>query len=253
MDTVDGLLYAGQGGLQLTWMDAKVGDWVVTPRIGKPIEVNALWYNALLSMVQFARHLGQSHAEYDPIIERVQESFARFWNSKTGYCFDVLDGPNGHDTALRPNQLFAVCLPAQPEAALLSAAEQRAIVDICGRELLISYGLRSLSPKHPQYQGQYQGDQRQRDGAYHQGTAWAWLLGPYALAHFKVYSDPVAARQLLTPMANHLYAHGVGNISEIFDGDAPMTPRGCPAQAWSVAEVLRAWETIAQMSPHPIG
>ena len=149
----------------------------------------------------------------------------------------MLDGPAGDDASLRPNQIFAVSLPESP----LSAAQQKDVVDACGRALLTSHGLRSLDPNHSQYQGTYGGDQRQRDGAYHQGTVWGWLLGPFVLAHLRVYSDPIKARAFLEPMANHFNAHGVGSLSEIFDGDAPMKPNGCIAQAWTIAEVLRAW------------
>lgn len=238
LDPADGLLYAGGEGLQLTWMDAKVGDWVVTPRTGKPIEVNALWYGALRTMAKFARRLGKPHQEYEAIADRTLARFARFWNPETGYCYDVLDTPNGvDDPALRPNQIFAVSLPESP----LTPAQQRGVVDACGQALLTSYGLRSLAPTHPDYQGQYGGDPRQRDGAYHQGTVWGWLLGPFVLAHLRVYNNPIQARQFLEPMADHLLSHGLGSLSEIFDGDPPMNPKGCLAQAWTVAEVLRAW------------
>ncbi len=237
LDAADGLLYAGVAGVQLTWMDAKVDDWVVTPRIGKPIEVNALWYNALRTMAKFARQLGKPHQEYEAMADRAKYRFSRFWNDETGYCYDVLDSPDGDDALLRPNQIFAVSLPESP----LTPAQQKGVVDACGRSLLTSHGLRSLALDHPQYQGKYGGNQYQRDGAYHQGIVWGWLLGPFVLAHLRVYKNPEQARQFLEPMANHLKAHGVGSLSEIFDGDAPMTPRGCIAQAWTVAEVLRAW------------
>ncbi|WP_392477924.1 amylo-alpha-1,6-glucosidase [Nostoc sp. C110] len=237
LDSADGLLFAGVPGVQLTWMDAKVDDWVVTPRIGKPIEVNALWYNALRTMAKFARHLGKPHQEYEAMADRAKYRFSRFWNDETGYCYDVLDSPDGDDAALRPNQIFAVSLPESP----LTPAQQKSVVEVCGRRLLTSHGLRSLAPDHFQYQGKYGGNQYQRDGAYHQGTVWGWLLGPFVLAHLRVYKNPEQARQFLEPMANHLTTHGLGSLSEIFDGDAPMTPRGCIAQAWTVAEVLRAW------------
>ncbi|MBH8552070.1 amylo-alpha-1,6-glucosidase [Nostocaceae cyanobacterium CENA357] len=237
LDSTDGLLYAGETGVQLTWMDAKVGDWVVTPRIGKPIEVNALWYNALRTMAKFARYLNKPHQEYEAIADRAQARFARFWNQETGYCYDVLDSPDGNDPSLRPNQIFAVSLPESP----LTLAQQTGVVDVCGRILLTSHGLRSLSFDHPQYQGKYGGSQYKRDGAYHQGTVWGWLLGAFVTAHLRVYKNPQQARKFLEPMANHLTTHGLGSLSEIFDGDAPMTPRGCIAQAWTVAEVLRAW------------
>lgn len=237
LDPSDGLLYAGGDGLQLTWMDAKVGDWVITPRTGKPIEVNALWYNALRTMASFARRLGKPHQEYEAIADRTLARFARFWNPEVGYCYDVLDTPQGNDAALRPNQIFAVSLPESP----LTPVQQRSVVDVCGQTLLTSYGLRSLAPTHPDYAGHYGGDPRQRDSVYHQGTVWGWLLGPFVLAHLRVYNNPALARQFLEPMANHLFDHGMGSLSEIFDGDPPMTPRGCIAQAWTVAEVLRAW------------
>jgi predicted glycogen debranching enzyme len=244
LDASDGLLYAGAAGVQLTWMDAKVGDWVVTPRIGKPIEINALWYNALRTIAQFARALNQPDQEYTALADRAMANFSRFWNAELGYCYDVLDGPTGDDAALRPNQIFAVSLPhggANGWKPLLNPQQQRRIVDICGQKLLTSYGLRSLSPDDPHYQGHYGGNQLQRDGAYHQGTTWGWLIGPFVQAHLRAYQNPALARQFLQPMANQLDAHGLGSLSEIFDGDAPIAPRGCIAQAWTVAEVLRAW------------
>jgi predicted glycogen debranching enzyme len=236
LDPSDGLLYAGEAGVQLTWMDAKVGDWVVTPRIGKPIEVNALWYNALRTMARFARQVSKPHQEYEAMADRVLARFSRFWSADLGYCYDVLDTPAGDDASLRPNQIFAVSLPESP----LTPAQQRGVVETCARRLLTSHGLRSLCPDHPQYQGRYGGNQRQRDGAYHQGTVWGWLIGPFVSAHLRVYGDRALAREFLEPMSDHLTAHGLGSLSEIFDGDAPMTPRGCIAQAWTVAEVLRA-------------
>ncbi len=244
LDAADGLLYAGEAGVQLTWMDAKIGDWVVTPRIGKPIEVNALWYNALRTMAHFARHIRKPHQEYDAIAERALVRFSRFWNQETGYCYDVLDGPDGDDSSLRPNQIFAVSLPESP----LNPTQQKGVVDACARMLLTSHGLRSLSCEDSQYQGHYGGDQQQRDSVYHQGTVWGWLIGPFVQAHLRVYKDPAQARLFLEPMANHLHAHGLGSLSEIFDGDPPMIPRGCIAQAWTVAEVLRAWLATDIMS-----
>jgi glycogen debranching enzyme len=231
------LLYAGEQGVQLTWMDAKVDEWVVTPRRGKPVEVNALWYNALRVMTDFAAKLGEED-DYTFLAERVRESFARFWNGETGYCYDVIDGPEGDDPALRPNQLLAVSLLHSP----LSPERRRAVVDSCARRLLTPHGLRSLAPSEPNYQGRYGGDRRQRDGAYHQGTAWAWLIGPFIQAHLRVYNDPALARSYLEPLLCHLHGHGLCSISEIFDGDPPFTPRGCFAQAWSVAAVLRGWQ-----------
>ncbi len=234
----DGLLYSGEAGVQLTWMDAKVGDWVVTPRTGKAVEVNALWYNALVSMTEFAERLGQPSKTYATMAKKVQKNFERFWNASKHYLYDVIDSPNGDDAALRPNQLLAVSLRDD----LLPTDRQRAVVDVCSRTLLTSYGLRSLSPDDTAFIGHYGGDQRQRDSAYHQGTAWSWLLGPFVSAHLRVYKNPELARTFLTPIEHHLSQHGLGSISEIFDGDAPFTPRGCIAQAWGVAEVLRTWQ-----------
>jgi predicted glycogen debranching enzyme len=239
-DPADGLLASGEPGVQLTWMDAKVDDWVVTPRIGKPVEINALWHNALVAMAGFARRLGKPARPWEALAARAKAGFARFWDERADCCFDVIDGPDGNDDALRPNQIFAVSLPASP----LPQERQRKVVDACARHLLTSYGLRSLAPGHPQYQGHYGGDARARDGAYHQGTVWAWLLGPFALAHVKVYRDAEAARSFLAPLADHLADYGVGSIAEIFDGDPPFAPRGCIAQAWSVAETLRAWHEL---------
>jgi predicted glycogen debranching enzyme len=236
-DATDGLLMAGEPSVQLTWMDAKVGDRVVTQRAGKPVEVNALWYNAARAMAGFARQLGRSPQPYDQLADRAHAGFARFWNGATGYCYDVVDGPQGHDASLRPNQLLAVSLPESP----LTKEQQRAVVEICARRLLTSHGLRSLSPDHPDYVARYVGDAMSRDAAYHQGTVWGWLLGPFALSHLRVYRDPATALAFLEPIARHLSVAGVGSLSEIFDGDPPFAPRGCIAQAWTVAEVLRAW------------
>ncbi len=244
VDAADGLLYAGEQGVQLTWMDAKVGDWVVTPRIGKPIEVSALWLNALATMSQFARALRQPAGKFDALAAKTREGFRRFWNPAAGYCFDVLDGPEGNDATLRPNQIFAVSLPESP----LSRDQQSAVVDFCARELLTSHGLRSLAPDDSRFVGHYGGGPRDRDAAYHQGTVWGWLLGPFVRAHLRVYGDPARAAGFLEPMAHHLKVHGLGTASEIFDGDAPFTPRGCIAQAWSVAEILTAWREVETFS-----
>ncbi|HUZ45198.1 MAG TPA: amylo-alpha-1,6-glucosidase [Terriglobia bacterium] len=247
VDPADGLLYAGEPGVQLTWMDAKVGDWVVTPRMGKPVEVNALWLNALTAMKEFAAELKSPAEDLDRSAQQAMQSFERFWNGASGCCFDVLDGPEGNDASLRPNQIFAVALPVCP----FELERQRAIVQTVARRLLTSHGLRSLAPSDPQYCGAYGGDQRQRDGAYHQGTVWGWLLGPFVLAHLRAWNDPAAAAGYLEPMIHQLQTHGLGTASEIFDGDAPFTPRGCIAQAWTVAELLRAWEKIATLPQAP--
>ncbi len=240
VDPEDGLLRAGEPGVQLTWMDARIGDWVVTPRTGKPVEVNALWYNALTAMALLARALGRPGDRYHEHAERVRRSFPRFWNESAGFCFDVIDGPGGADPSLRPNQIFAVSLPDSP----LPAERQRAVVGACARSLLTSHGLRSLAPDHPDYRGRYGGGPRERDSIYHQGTAWGWLLGPFALAHWRAHGDADRALSFLDPMADHLTAHGLGTAAEIFDGDPPHAPRGCIAQAWTVAELLRAWHVI---------
>lgn len=240
MDAADGLLFAGEPGAQLTWMDAKVGNWVVTPRIGKPVEVNALWLNALATMKQFAKLLKKPAHEYEVMADRVRNSFQRFWNEASGMCFDVIDGPEGHDPSPRPNQLFTVSLPESP----FRPQQRKAIVDYCAKQLMTSFGLRSLAPSHPQYVGQYGGGPHQRDGAYHQGTVWGWLIGPFVIAHLKTYHNPELALSFLRPFAHHLSDLGLGTVGEIFDGDPPFNPRGCIAQAWTVAEILRAWEAI---------
>lgn len=237
MDATDGLLHAGEPGVQLTWMDAKVGDWVVTPRIGKPVEINALWYHALQVMADFAQPLGQNGATYQALAARVRQGFQRFVRSDGEGLFDVLDGPAGDDATCRPNQIFAVSLPYSP----LDPATQRRVVRVCGEELLTSYGLRSLSPRHPDYCPHYRGSVRERDGSYHQGPVWAWLLGHYALAEYRVHGDARAAQERLEPLRDHLLDAGLGTISEIFEGAPPHLPRGAPSQAWSVASVLEAW------------
>src|SRR5215471_17326702 len=241
VDSADGLLCAGEPGVQLTWMDAKVGDWVVTPRIGKPIEVNALWLNALVSMSRFAAVLNKSGQLYESMAGQVRQGFQRFWSDPLKYCFDVIDGPDGPDPSLRPNQIFAVSLP---ESALTNA-QQRAVVDACARHLLTSFGLRSLASGHPDYRRVYGGGPRERDGSYHQGTVWGWLLGPFVQAHLKVFGDPAEAASFMEPIAGHIRTHGLGTASEIFDADPPFTPRGCVAQAWTVGELIRAWTAVA--------
>lgn len=242
VDPKDGLLYAGQAGVQLTWMDVKIGDWVVTPRTGKAIEINALWYNALRTMAGFASVLGKD----DPFSARadlVQANFTKFWN-KLGYCFDVIDGPMGSDASLRPNQVIAAALLHSP----LSFEQRKQIVDLCQQTLLTPRGLRSLASDHKDYIGHYGGDRPTRDAAYHQGTVWGWLIGPFTAAHWYVYRDREACASFLSPFAQHLDEHGIGTISEVFDGDFPHTSRGCFAQAWSVAEVLRTWRLTQQDS-----
>jgi predicted glycogen debranching enzyme len=237
VDPADGLLRAGEAGVQLTWMDAKVGDWVVTPRIGKPVEVNALWFNALVAMAELAERIGLPGGDYRTAADKAKAGFARFVRADGRGLYDVIDCPNGIDDAsLRPNQVFAVSLPASP----IDLAQQRAVLDACA-PLATPYGLRSLAPDDPNYRGAYTGGPAERDSAYHQGTVWAWLLGPWALAQYRVTGDAAAAQALLWPISDHLRDAGLGQVSEIFDGDPPHTPRGCPAQAWSVACTVEAW------------
>jgi predicted glycogen debranching enzyme len=233
----DGLLSGGEPQVQLTWMDAKVDDWVVTPRLGKPVEISALWYNALQTMARLADVLGRPTAGWLAEAERTALGFQRFWNESRGCCFDVLDGPEGDDPTLRPNQIMAVSLAYSP----LSSEKQRAIVDVCAEHLYTPHGLRSLAAGEAAYTGIYGGDRHARDAAYHQGTTWGWLMGPFAEAHLKIYQDPAQTWSMVAPLARQVSSHGLGSISEIFDGDRPFLPRGCPAQAWSVAEVIRLW------------
>jgi predicted glycogen debranching enzyme len=238
VDHEDGLLYAGEPGVQLTWMDVKVGDWVVTPRVGKPVEINALWYNALETMAGLALAAGRSGAPFAKMAAMVKQSFGKFWNPGSNCCYDVIDAPGiGNDALLRPNQIFAVSLPKSP----LTSEQQKAVVDVCARRLVTSYGLRSLAQGEPGYKGHYGGNPRERDGAYHQGTVWGWLMGPFVLAHLRVYGDRTKAASFLEPLGKQTVSDGLGTLSEIFDGDPPFAPRGCIAQAWTVGEVLRAW------------
>jgi predicted glycogen debranching enzyme len=237
----DGLLAAGEEGSQLTWMDAKVGDWVVTPRRGKPVEIQALWYNALRVMEDLARRFDHEEQEnfYGQLAEKAQAGFNRiFWNDEAGCLYDVVDGERC-DASIRPNQILAVSLAH----TMISADRAALIVEKVGRELLTPFGLRTLSPSDPRYRGRYEGDPLSRDGAYHQGTVWAWLMGPFVTAFLRVFGESDDARRRaaawLEPFREHLREAGLGQISEIFDGDPPHTPRGCIAQAWSVAEILR--------------
>ena len=242
VDPSDGLLYAGEPDVQVTWMDAKIGDWVVTPRTGKAVEINALWINALETMMQFAQVLKISSDGYQIVSSQAKTGFQRFWNAERKCCYDVIDAPGlGNDALLRPNQILAVSLPVSP----LRLEQQKAVVDVCAAQLLTPYGLRSLAPGEAGYQGCYSGGPRERDGAYHQGTVWVWLLGPFVLAHHRVYADGVAAMRFLEPLGAAIQRYGLGTLGEIFDGDAPFAPKGCIAQAWSVGEVLRAWVELA--------
>jgi len=237
----DGLLNAGEPGVQLTWMDAKVGDWVVTPRMGMPVEIQALWFNALKIIEEFAIRFGRADDQnrFDSISKLVHGSFNRqFWNEQAQCLYDVVD--DAPDASIRPNQIFAVSL----SHSMLSPERARAIVDAVERELLTAYGLRTLNRDDPSYHGRYQGDPLTRDSAYHQGTVWPWLIGPFITAYMKVHGSGAEVRarvmQMLKPMRAHLWEAGLDQISEVFDGDPPQRAGGCFAQAWSVAEVLRA-------------
>jgi glycogen debranching enzyme len=223
---------AGEPGIQLTWMDAKVGDWVVTPRMGKPVEVNALWYSALRAMAGFARRLGKDGRDYDRQAGAVAASFDRFWNPETGCCFDVLDGPDGNDASIRLHH------------CPMSDERRERIVGIGLDRLWTSLGVRTLDPGDREYLGTYRGNQRTRDAAYHQGTAWPWLMGPLLAAHHAIHGDDEFVLSALRPFLEHLKDAGLGSISEVVDGDAPHEPGGCIAQAWSVASTLDLWSRI---------
>jgi predicted glycogen debranching enzyme len=238
----DGLLASGAPGVQLTWMDAKVGTWVVTPRQGKPVEIQALWHNAVRVMQGLAERLGDAEraGRCEALAERARRSFnAQFWNAAAGCLYDAVDGET-RDASLRPNQLLAVSLPH----SLLSRQRARQVVAVVERELLTPYGPRSLAPSDPRYRGRYEGDVWARDGSYHQGAVWPWLMGPFLTAYVKAHGGASAARararRWLAAFHDHLGDAGLGQVSEILDGDPPHTPRGCIAQAWSVAELLRA-------------
>jgi predicted glycogen debranching enzyme len=240
VDPSDGLLRQGAEGYQLTWMDAKVGDWVVTPRRGKAVEINALWYNALRLTAGWLELVGDDEAdEIAAHAALAQESFnRRFWYDKGGYLYDVVDGEKGDDTAFRPNQIFAISL----DHPVLDRARWEAVVAAVHDRLLTPMGLRSLAPGEPDYKPSYSGDLRARDAAYHQGTVWAWLIGPFIDAWLKTHpSEFNKARGFLAAFEPHLSEAGIGSISEVFDAEPPFAPRGCIAQAWSVAEVLRSW------------
>ncbi len=247
VDPNDSLLYAGQEGVQLTWMDARVGNWVVTPRIGKPVEINALWINTLHTMAHFAGLLGSSDAQsrYATLATEATANFvARFSRSDGRGLYDVLDTPNHcmPDASIRPNQIFALSLPFAPIAP--GSGQAAAVLEVVQAELVTPFGLRTLSPQDPAYRPRYEGDSWHRDGAYHEGTAWPWLLGPFAEAHFRHFADREAALALLRPLAGQMCDYGVGSLAEIYDGDSPQRPNGCIAQAWSVGEILRVWHHI---------
>jgi len=241
VDPRDGLLTQGAEGYALTWMDAKVDDWVVTPRRGKAVEINGLWYNALklLEGWLIEENEREPAARVAQAAQQARESFnTRFWYAPGKHLFDVIDGPEANDDACRPNQLLAFSL----KHPILDEARWPAVLEIAQAELLTPVGLRSLSPKHKDYKPKYDGDLRARDAAYHQGTVWAWLIGPFVDAWLKVHpGDFAGAGKFLEGFVPHLRDACIGSISEIFDAEPPFTPRGCIAQAWSVAEVLRCW------------
>jgi predicted glycogen debranching enzyme len=245
VDSGDGLLRQGEEGYQLTWMDAKVGDWVVTPRRGKAVEINALWYNALRLLEGWVREeRGEEQARtIGEYADLACSSFnERFWYSEGGYLYDVVDGEGGDDSACRPNQVFAVSL----RHPVLDRARWKPVLEVVRERLVTPVGLRSLAPGHPDYKPTYDGDLRARDAAYHQGTVWGWLIGPFVDAWLKLYpEDRRSARCFVEGFVPHLDEACVGSMSEIFDAEPPYTPRGCIAQAWTVAEVLRSWAATA--------
>jgi len=246
VDSNDGLLQQGAEGYQLTWMDAKVDGWVVTPRRGKAVEINALWYNALRLLECWAHDepgSGIDEAELAEHAARARESFnARFWYDAGEYLYDVIDSENGDDPACRPNQLLAISL----KHPVLDRARWPRVLDVVKDRMLTPVGLRSLAPDHPEYKSKYYGDLRSRDAAYHQGTVWLWLLGPFIDAWLKVHPDDKAgARRFLSGIEPHMEDGAIGTLSEIFDSEEPYAQRGCVAQAWSVAEALRCWVKTA--------
>jgi predicted glycogen debranching enzyme len=245
VDSADGLLRQGEAGYQLTWMDAKCGDWVVTPRRGKAVEINALWYNALRLMEGWVRAV-EGDRQARPLAEHADRAFEsfnrRFWYPHGGWLYDVVDGEKGDDPSCRPNQIFAMSL-AHP---VLERKFWAGLLKVVHDRLLTPVGLRSLAPGEPEYCARYYGDLRSRDAAYHQGTVWAWLIGGFIDAWLKVHpEDRTGARRFLQGLVDHLDEACIGSISEVFDAEPPYTPRGCCAQAWSVAEVLRCWAATA--------
>jgi predicted glycogen debranching enzyme len=243
VDPRDGLLRVDNP--QLTWMDAKVGDWVVTPRAGKPVEIAALWIHALALMADWSGAQGKHDdaARFEALRATAAASFRRrYWNEEAGCLYDLVDGDAGDDASLRPNQLIAGAVSDCP----LDPAQRKAIVDVAAARLWTPRGLRTLAPDDPRYRGTYGGDPWSRDGAYHQGTVWPWLLGSFVDSHLLVYGDKAAARRYVEPLRDHLFDEAcAGSVSEIFDGDPPHAAWGCIAQAWSVAEVFRAWLATA--------
>lgn len=237
----NGLLHCGNPNVQVTWMDAKVDDWVVTPRDGFPVEIQALWYNALRVLAALAERYGEPDEarRWQDYANQTAAAFDRFWNPAAGCLYDRVQDDGTPDPSIRPNQLFALTL----SYPLLQGTRAQSVVDLVFQELYTPYGIRSLSPRDPAYMDRYEGSRRERDGAYHQGTVWSWLIGPFVRAYLNAYGRDSAqlahARALVEPLLGHLTEFGLGSVAEIFDGDAPHLPRGCVAQAWSVAELLR--------------
>jgi predicted glycogen debranching enzyme len=242
----DGLLYAGEPGQQLTWMDARIGNWVVTPRMGKPVEIEALWYNALKIFETLLVMKGEQD-EANEIAEKAalaKKSFEeKFWFPEGGYMIDVIDPDGKPDYSIRPNQVFALSLPFH----LTEGEKAKSVMHILHSKLYTTAGLRSLSPENPEYKGHYGGSTFLRDSAYHQGTVWSWLLGPFIEAGMKTEGESFRkkAAEMIAQFSNHLNEGCIGSVSEIFDGDAPHQPRGCVAQAWGVAEILRVIKTYS--------
>ncbi|MEI7555234.1 amylo-alpha-1,6-glucosidase [Candidatus Chlorohelix sp.] len=258
VDPDDGLLHAGEPGTQLTWMDVKIGDLIVTPRHGKPVSINALWCNALGIMNYFRRELNLKTTQtYDTLYDKTRRSFlGKFWNKEGGYLFDVIESEDAsapninslkRDSSIRPNQLFAISLPFSPYANLETEElvnQAKSIINVCERELLTPYGLRTLNRNDPRYKTRFTGNQVQRDVAYHNGTVWSWLMGAFVEAHLRVFKDKKAARNYLLQFQSCLKEGGIGTINEVFDAEPPHRPLGCIAQAWSVSEIMRLWRLV---------
>jgi len=252
----NGLLNAGEQGVQLTWMDAKIGSWVVTPRSGQPVEIQALWFNALKAMEDLGTRFNdqESVKRFRSSSALVQSTFNRvFWNEAKDCLYDVVNGEIA-DASIRPNQIFAISL----HYSMLPKDRAEKLLRVVERDLLTPYGLRTLNPQDPNYKGRYEGGPRQRDSAYHQGTVWPWLMGPYISAYLKVYGNNHAtlryARELLRRLEEHLSQGCLGQISEIYDGSAPQNAHGCFAQAWSVGQVMQVLvEKVLQNYVDPSG
>jgi predicted glycogen debranching enzyme len=235
VDPMDGLLCQGEHGVQLTWMDAKIGDWVVTPRHGKPVEINALWINLLRVVEWIGSKIGEDTSEAVQLAEQGERHFeAKFWHELRGHYLDTCE-PN--DASLRPNQVLAMSLPFSP----VDPEHAKRALEVVRQELLTPVGLRTLGPKEPGYKGRFEGPLPELDAAYHQGTVWPWLLGSFVTALVKYTGDVAEGRRIIKEAREMLAEYGIGGISEVYDGDAPHRPNGCPWQAWSVAEIRRAW------------